>query len=300
MRGLNSLKKNHWIYAFTISFSTPSFNLLFLALSLFSALSGQEIFDSAFEAPYLTNIQQVTFTEMGFEKAGEAYFSPDDSAIIFQAVPAGEKDYQIFTLSLSNGALNKVSPGYGACTCSFFHPDGKKILFASSHGGQCLRDPLNTLTPGYQRQTGNYAWQFTPYMNIYEANVDGSDLKALTEGPGYHAECAYSSDGEKIVFAANVDGSMNIYTMNRDGSDVMQITHTQECYNGGCFFSPDDQKIIFRADREKKDHLQIYLIDSDGKNECQLTDNGAVNWAPYFHPDGKVIAFTTSLHGHEH
>lgn len=137
-------------------------------------------------------------------------------------------------------------------------------------------------------------------MNIYEANPDGTCLVALTHGPAYHAECAYSPDGLNIVYASNEDGSMNVYTMKADGSDRYQITHTSDCYNGGPFFSPDGKQIIFRADRERADYLQIYLIQTDGTNERQQTFNTAVNWAPYWHPNGNVIAFTTSLHGHRH
>lgn len=134
-------------------------------------------------------------------------------------------------------------------------------------------------------------------MNIYEANVDGTELKALTSGPAYHAECAYSPDGKKIVYASNESGSMNIYTMDADGSNVRQITKTITSYNGGPFFSPDGEKIIFRSDRQEKDYLQIFLTDLEG-NEEQLTDNSAVNWAPYWHPSGDFIAYTTSIHGH--
>jgi TolB protein len=240
---------------------------------------------------HLKNIQQLTFPVMGFEKAGEAYFSPSAELIAFQAVPLRETNYQIFVMHLDENIPRMVSTGMGACTCAYFHPDGHKMIFASSHG-----DPNpHRETP---EQNGNYKWDLTPYMNIYEANVDGSDLKPLTSGPAYHAECAYSSDGSRIVYASNEDGHMNLYTMNADGSDVRQVTHTSNCYNGGPFFSPDGTKIIFRSDRHIPHFLQIYVIDVDGTNERQITDNDAVNWAPYWHPNGKVIAYTTSIHGH--
>jgi Tol biopolymer transport system component len=135
-------------------------------------------------------------------------------------------------------------------------------------------------------------------MNIYDANPDGSDLTPLTSGPAYHAECAYSPDGSQIVYASNEDGSMNLYVMQADGSDIRQITHSTTCYNGGPFFSPDGEWIIFRADRERAHYLQLFLIRQDGSQERQLTLNQAINWAPYWHPHGKVIAYTTSLHGH--
>jgi TolB protein len=258
----------------------------------------EEVFDQNLERLNLHNIQQLTFPSMGFERAGEAYFSPDGQTIIFQAVPRGQMHYQIYTMNLEEGLPTMVSTGKGACTCAFFRPDGQKIIFASSH-----EDPYldSQIIPYFQKtQTGNYKWDFTPYMNIYEANPDGTDLIRLTNGPAYHAECAYSPDGLSIVYASNEDGSMNIYTMKADGSDQKQITYTDYCYNGGPFFSPDGEQILFRADRSLPDYLQIYVIKTDGANERQLTCNNAVNWAPYWHPGGKVIAFTTSLHGHRH
>lgn len=164
-------------------------NLLILFLSLFqiTSLLGDE--------PYLSNITQLTFPSMGFSKAGEAYFSSDDAVILFQAVPASKQDYQIYRMDLNEGVPHLVSTGKGACTCAFFHPNGKKIIFASSH-----EDP-GPIEMNHER-SGKYTWNLTPYMNIYEANPDGSELKALTFGPAYHAECAYSPDGKKSFMPA--------------------------------------------------------------------------------------------------
>lgn len=246
---------------------------------------------NANEDNYLSNIRQLTFPEMGFIKAGEAYFSPDEQSIIFQAVPDGRSHYQMYVMNIEEGIPKMVSTGKGACTCGYFNPNGEKIIFASSHESPIpLEDPT--------KPNEKYKWDLTPYMNIYEANLDGSSLKQLTFGPAYHAECAYSPDGSEIVYASNEDGSMNIYVMASDGSNVRQITHTSHCYNGGTFFSPDGQRIIFRADRDKPHYLQLYTIDADGTNEKQLTSNDSVNWSPYWHPDGKHVAFTKSLNNH--
>jgi TolB protein len=242
------------------------------------------------EEKFIENVLQLTFSQMDFEKAGEAYFSPDDTSIIFQAVPKGQKDYQIYSMALTEAKPTLVSTGRGACTCAYYHPNGQKIIFASSHS-----DP----NPLREKEVhAGYKWELTPYMNIYEANPDGSDLKALTSGPAYHAECAYSPDGTKIVYASNESGSMNLYIMQADGSHPSQLTFTSDAYNGGPFFSPDGSKVVFRADRQRSNYLQIYQLDLNTGTEQQLTHNEAVNWAPYWHPDGDKIAFTTSLHGH--
>ncbi len=242
------------------------------------------------EETCLSNIRQVTFSSMGFEKEGEAYFSPDGKSIIFQAVPTGKKHYQIYTMDLIEGMPKLVSTGIGACTCGFYRPDGAKILFASSHE--------NGDYESFATYSNHYSWELTAYMNIYEANVDGSSLRKLTSGPAYHAEGAYSPDGKQIVYASNESGSMNIYVCNVDGSDVRRLTWTEQSYNGGPFFSPDGEWVVFRSDREEKDLLQIFIVKSDGSEEIQLTNNRHVNWAPFWHPNGRIIAYTTSRHGH--
>jgi TolB protein len=248
--------------------------------------------------PALRNVRQITFPFMGFEKAGESYFSPDGKTLLFQAVPTGKKSYQIYAINTDGTDLRLISTGCGACTCAFFRPDGKKIIFASTHEALDSIDENSLIAPGYQRDTQNYMWEFTPYMNIYEANPDGSNLKALTTGSAYSAECAYSSDGSRIVFASNRTGHMNLYTMGADGSDIQPITNMEHVYNGGPFFSPDGTMLIYRADYEKRHYLQIYAINLYTKQWRQLTTNNAVNWAPFWHPNGDVVVFTTSLHGH--
>jgi len=256
----------------------------------FLLFSSWIFFGYAQEEVFLRNIRQATFPSMGFEKAGEAYFSPDAKSIIFQAVPSGEKHYQIYTMDLDAMTPLRVSTGKGACTCGFYRPDGRKIIFASSHESP----------PVEETKTSNdrYTWDLTPYMNLYEADLDGSSLKRLTSGPAYHAECAYSPDGMQIVYASNENGCMNLYVCDADGGNARLLTENSDCYNGGPFFSPNGEWIVFRADREEKHRLQLYLIRPDGSEERRLTADGHVNWAPFWHPNGRLVAYTTSKHGH--
>src|SRR5438128_2001271 len=84
------------------------------------------------EAEHLKNVRQLTFD---FARAGEGYFSPDKKQIIFQAEEKGTGNpfYQIFVMDLTSGKTRRVSPGVGKTTCAYFRPDGKKIIFASTH-----------------------------------------------------------------------------------------------------------------------------------------------------------------------
>ena len=251
------------------------------------------------EAPLLTHVRQLTSPSMGFEKAGESYFSPDGKQVIFQAVPKGREHYQIYVINIDGTGLKMVSTGKGECTCGYFRPDGKGILFASSHLDPRLADATPAPSPkqGYQVKQRNYVWHFNEYMDIFAANLDGSDRRRLTTAKGYDAEGAYGPDGKLIAFTSNRSGDMELYTMHADGSNVRRLTHAKG-YDGGPFISPDGKRIIFRADRRGDDHLQLFVMDVDGSNERQLTDNKAVNWAPYWHPTGRFAAFATSLNGH--
>lgn len=183
------------------------------------------------EEAHLKNIRQIT---RDFARAGEGYFSPDGKTIIFQAEEKGSGNpfYQIFTMDLATGRTHRVSNGTGKTTCSFFRPDGKKIIFASSHldpdarkqYAEEYRQREEEHKAGKRRR---YKWDFDAHMEIFEANPDGSGRKQLTRSHGYDAEGSYSPDGKHIVFCSNRSGTNNLelYIMDADGKNVRQLTH---------------------------------------------------------------------------
>lgn len=243
------------------------------------------------EAACLSHVTQLTDTSMGLFNAGEAYFSPDAKTIIFQATPIGQRDYQIYTLNLATRDLHMVSTGKGACTCAYFHPDGKKIIFASSHLG-----PDGGANPDREK-AGDYKWFFNEHMDIFEADLDGANLRRLTDAPGYDAEGSYSPDGRRIVFTSNRDNDLEIYVMDADGGNVKRLTDGPG-YDGGPFFSPDGKTILYRGDRRGDDkmNLQIRMVDAAGGNDRPITDNPIFNWCPYWYPTGRCFIFTQVDH----
>jgi Tol biopolymer transport system component len=233
-------------------------------------------------------------------KAGEGYFSPDGSAIIYQAVPQGYPFYQIYTQQLTEGKAQLVSSGRGRTTCAYFHPSGKSILFASSHldpqlsqtEEQARRQQEEDRKSGARRR---YQWDFDPHMDIFAADLDGKNLRRLTDAKGYDAEGAYSRDGRQIAFCSDRDGDPDIYVMHADGSNLRQLTNAPG-YDGGPFISPNGNWVIFRSDRKKESYLQIHAIAIDGTSDVALTDNEGVNWAPYWHPTKPWIIWTGADH----
>jgi len=279
--------------------ATTGFHMLFLLASFVLAADTEDWEKS--ESAYLANVQQIT---KDFVRAGEGYFSPDGKQIIFQAEEkdTGNPFYQIFVMDLESGKYSRVSPGAGKTTCAYFRPDGKKIIFASTHLDKEAKVKYEEEYKQREedKKSGKrrpYKWDFDPSMDIFEANVDGSHLKRLTDGHGYNAEGSYSPDGKQIVFCSKRDGNLELYIMDADGSKVRKLTNAPKCYNGGPFFSPDGKRVIFRSDRKKEDHLQLYVINIDGTGERALTDDlNWVQWGPYWYKDSKHIIYAGADH----
>ncbi|MBI2946364.1 MAG: M28 family peptidase [Verrucomicrobia bacterium] len=267
------------------------------------------------EARFLANTRQLTYDG---RRSGEGYFSSDGKQLIFQSErEPGNPFYQIYILDLESGETHRVSPGLGKTTCAFFRPRTDEVLFASTH-----HDPeakakqqaeLDFRATGKERR---YSWDYDEQMEIYSTKRDGTPLRKLTDSYGYDAEAAYSPDGAKIVFTSirqaypsdnlsaedrkrlKLDPSYfaEIYIMNADGSDTRRLTSTPG-YDGGPFFSPDGQRIIWRRFNGEGTIADIYTMNPDGSGVRRLTDFGCMAWAPYFHPSGQYVIFTANKHG---
>jgi Tol biopolymer transport system component len=235
----------------------------------------------------------------------EAYFSFDGQRLILQSTrPPFECD-QIFTMNIDGSDQELVSTGTGRTTCSYFFPDGEHILYASTH----LGGPECPPKPDHSR---GYVWPLYDSFDIFKAKADGSAIERLTDSPGYDAEATISPRSERIVFTSVRDGDLDIYTMNFDGSDVQRLTD-ELGYDGGPFYSPDGSKIVYRAmhptdPEEIKDYtsllndglirpskLEVWVMDADGSNKKRITDLDVAAFAPFFHPSGEKIIFSSNF-----
>ncbi len=220
-------------------------------------------------------------------------------------------------MDLDTGDTERVSPGTGKTTCAWIHPNGEKILFASTQDDptaeQEQKDELELRASGKERR---YSWDYDEFYEIYEYELASRTYHRLTDAKGYDAEGSWSPDGSLIAFASNrsaYERDLNeeeqqrplkldpawaneIYVMKADGSDVKRLT-TSPGYDGGPFFSADGKKICWRRFSENGATAEIMTMNIDGSDQQQLTHLQAMSWAPYFHPSGQYLIFTTNRHG---
>lgn len=258
---------------------------------------------------HFKNIRQLTF---GGDNA-EAYFSFDGKYVIFQRNDPKEGIMcdQIWMGKLPGRADEPFTPklvstGAGRTTCSYFYPDGKHILYASTHLASAECPPV----PDKEKMK-RYIWPVYEGYDIFEADTNGHIIKQLTNTKGYDAEATISPKGDKIIFTSIRNGDLDLYTMDLDGKNVKQITNTLG-YDGGAWFSPDGKKIVWRASRPKtkeeiEDYknllsqglvaptsMEVFVANADGSDAHQITFLDKANWAPNFTPDGKHIIFCSN------
>lgn len=246
-------------------------------------------------------VKQLTFSG----ENAEAYFNGDGTELIFQSTRDGLGCDQIFRMDVDGRNQRMVSTGKGRTTCSYIFPNMPRIIYSSTHG-QLEGCPQR---PDYSQ---GYVWRLQPELEMYIAQADGQSPKVFLPHPGYDAEAVVSPQGDRILFTSTRDGDVDIYSAKPDGSDLKRLT-TEVGYDGGAFFSPDGSKIIYRAHHPKspealktyKDLLaqdlvrpsvmELFVMNADGSDKRQITNNGAANFAPYFHPDGERVIFSSNM-----
>jgi Tol biopolymer transport system component len=303
----------------------------------------------------LKNIRQLTF---GGQNA-EAYWSKDGKKITFQSRQPGFPDEQIFTMNADGSKKKLMSTGLGRTTCSYFTPDGKWLYFSSTHAkdpgpqapvdmskgyvwmvnpnfsmykvkadGTGLRSVVSkkgyvaetTIAPNGKFMT--FTSNFEGDLEIYRSDLNGKNLKRLTNSYGYDGGPFVSWDSKKIVYRRAPDfktreerleyqgllmqnlvrpSTMEIWVMDADGSHKRQVTHLGGA-NFAPFMHPNGKQIIFCSNYEdpKGREFDIYMIGVDGKGLQRLTFTPEFDGFPMITRDGKRLIFASNRNGKVH
>lgn len=235
-------------------------------------------------------------------ESGEAYYAPDGVHLIAQVKdPDAQQPGKgkvggalTYTFTDTGTDIRRINDR-GQDACSWFFPDGKRLLWTST------RDHLDDLPPGNWSDDGDYPQG----AELYASDPDGGNIQRLTNNQWYDAEATVSPDGKWIVFGRQIDGNADLWRMKADGTDQTQLTFTSDWQEGEAYFMPDSETVIFRAWKESEKErlaeldrkngtrsqtpMNIYSMKITGpdRDVQPRTFTSDTNWAPFPAPDGR-------------
>jgi hypothetical protein len=294
------------------------------------------------------------------ENAAEGYWSFGGDRLVYQATPRDAACDRIYLTPRGSGAPELVSSGRGVTTCAYFLPGDASILYASTHAFQhdCperadmsqgyvwqlhpeydvyLRDLASgreralTSTFGYDAEAtvsprGDrivFTSSRSGDLELWTANLDGTDLVQVTNTPGYDGGAFFSNDGGWLIFRSTVftEGQeeqeiadyrrllgewkvrptrMEIMKIRPDGSGRARVTDLGKANFAPSWF-PGDRRILFASNHadpsRQARNFDVYAIDVDGQNLERITSYESFDGFPMFAPGGRWLAFASNRGG---
>ena len=148
-------------------------------------------------------------------------------------------------MDIDGSNLVQVTDDLGYDGGAFFSPDSKKLVFRASRPktDEAIKTYKDLLSQGLVQPTD---------MELFVCNIDGSDLKQITQLGGANWGPYFHPSGEKILFCTNHHSEsgrqFNIFSINVDGTDLKQITF-DETFDAFPMFSHDGKKLVFSSNR---------------------------------------------------
>jgi len=195
-------------------------------------------------------------------------WSPDGRTLAYTAYSPTGADI-VLSRIYEGLPLQRPAKGLGNNYLPVFSPDGTRIAFMSTRDGQA---------------------------EIYVMNVDGSNLRRLTNHPQDDVTPTWSPSGAQVAFTSTRSGRPLIYVMNAaDGSDVRLITPDESEADRPTWSPAPYNEIAFTARTGNWYDIKVYDV-ATGRIRL-ITHGEGSNESPAFSPTGRHLAFTSTRTG---
>ncbi|MGB0595648.1 MAG: M28 family peptidase [Rubripirellula sp.] len=199
-----------------------------------------------------------------------------------------DPNYELYAKALANGEFRRLTNARGYDAEGSYSPDGSQIVFASNR--QAYSRDLT------DREKKLFEVDPAFMIDLYIMNADGTNVRQLTDVPGYDGGPFFSPNGERICWRRfSEDGATaEVFTMKTDGTDVQRLTSIA-AMSWAPFFHPSGDYLIFTTNKHGFGNFELYLVRADGKGEpVRVTSTDGFDGLPVFLPDGKQLSWTSN------
>lgn len=199
-----------------------------------------------------------------------------------------DENYEIWEASTDGSNPVNLTNTKGYDAEGSYSPDGNWIAFASNR--QAYQKELSEKEKERLKIDKSY------FMEIYIMKSDGSELKRLTNSPGYDGGPFFSPDGNQICWRrfSEKGDTAEIFTMDIESGKERQLTSIG-ALSWAPYFHPSSEYLIFATNKHGFGNFELYLVDSAGKKEpVRVTSTEGFDGLATFKPDGKTLSWTSN------
>lgn len=199
-----------------------------------------------------------------------------------------DENYELYAWHRGTKKYDRLTNARGYDAEASYSPDGKLIAFASNRNA--YKEGLS------EREKKMFEIDPAYMMDIFIMNADGSNVRQLTDVPGYDGGPFFSPDGKKICWRRFSENGLKaeIMTMNVDGTKPRQLTRIN-AMSWAPYFHPSGEYLIFTTNRHGFSNFELYLVDAEGKSEpVRVTDTDGFDGLASFTPDGNRMTWTSN------
>ena len=209
----------------------------------------------------------------------EPIVSRDGSQLIFASDRDGNREIYSMDVAYVGGYYNWVGENLQNLSRDkyfdgdfSFSPNGEKILYLK-----------------YFPSNDNY--------DIFLMNSDGSNKKNISNSSWYEKKPMFSPDGTNIIYQSWQYSNVEIFFTHLMEGNQVNISKSpgDDIIHWGMPFSPDGQQIIFSSNRDG--NSEIYIMNKDGSNLKNLSQDKSRDWSPRFYPGDDKIVFMSDRDG---
>ena len=193
-------------------------------------------------------------------------FSPDGRRLAYTSYKDGNPD--LFLLDLETGRAVTASDEQGLNIAGGFSPDGTRLLMTLSRG----KSP-----------------------NLYVKDLASGSVERLTSHFGADSTPTFSPDARQVAFISDRSGNPQIFVLDLTTKKVRRLSNLNWCDSPA--WSPTGEWIAFAGRANRKDKMDVFLVDVTGAQLRQLTHGEGSNEDPTWSPDGRLLAFSSTREG---